>query len=348
MVVFVHAIATFEVKVGGDSDVDTGFGFGSFGVKLFFCISGYIIFTSIRPLAPSGAAMREFVRRRLIRIVPLYWAATLIYAAKLSAQGLAPSLQELACSLFFLPYANQYGVMRPILGTGWTLNCEMFFYLILAILVLASRAIRLPVALGILVALVAARASGLLAADATEPLHAIYLLSDIYLLFFCAGMLLAWAIPLLPAGPVDRLSWTARCSLLFIGLLLFVELTPHLHLPFSGEITAELLAGTWAVALCAKVDGQMQREPAGRFQRLVVMSGDGSYSTYLTHGFVMGPLARLVHSLHMPVTALEFAWAMVILCTAVGIVIFKYVEKPILSRLNVRSGSLAPVASTGA
>src|SRR6478609_4729014 len=56
---------------------------GSAGVDIFFGISGFVmVISSDRLFARPGAA-KTFITRRLIRIVPLYWAVTSIYVVAL-------------------------------------------------------------------------------------------------------------------------------------------------------------------------------------------------------------------------------------------------------------------------
>src|SRR3546814_19156334 len=50
--------------------------FGAAGVDVFFPISGFVMLISTRTLLGRPGAWRAFVRRRAIRIVPLYWLAT--------------------------------------------------------------------------------------------------------------------------------------------------------------------------------------------------------------------------------------------------------------------------------
>src|SRR3546814_7431423 len=49
---------------------------GAAGVDVFFPISGFVMLISTRTLLGRPGAWRAFVRRRAIRIVPLYWLAT--------------------------------------------------------------------------------------------------------------------------------------------------------------------------------------------------------------------------------------------------------------------------------
>ena len=56
---------------------DLGFGrLGWLGVILFFVISGFIMVHASRRLFGTAGARAEFLRRRLARIVPLYWLVT--------------------------------------------------------------------------------------------------------------------------------------------------------------------------------------------------------------------------------------------------------------------------------
>jgi peptidoglycan/LPS O-acetylase OafA/YrhL len=50
--------------------------FGTFGVELFFVISGFVIMNSVRKYD-----LREFLLRRLIRIYPLFAAFTIAFFA---------------------------------------------------------------------------------------------------------------------------------------------------------------------------------------------------------------------------------------------------------------------------
>ncbi len=104
---------------------------GYFGVEIFNMISGYIIlYSTCRPESEQC-----FMRRRLIRILPLYWGLTLffygliLWKPELSVMSEARP-EYLIKSLLFVPFVNGRGYDAPILGLGWTLNYEMFFYLI--------------------------------------------------------------------------------------------------------------------------------------------------------------------------------------------------------------------------
>jgi len=81
MVVFVHL--DIQLKRLGYGTLDAPW-LGS-GVDIFFVISGFIMWVSVarRPATSAG----EFMRNRLIRIVPLYW---LVSAGVLATTIVAP------------------------------------------------------------------------------------------------------------------------------------------------------------------------------------------------------------------------------------------------------------------
>lgn len=103
--------------------------FGSFGVDIFFCISGFMIMFS------TQKSTDFFFRKRLIRILPLYYLMTIVTYLMLI---LFPSMFQqtthqpsyLIKSLLFIPFDIGGGVVQPLMRIGWTVNCEMFFYLL--------------------------------------------------------------------------------------------------------------------------------------------------------------------------------------------------------------------------
>src|ERR1700730_5914930 len=122
------SVAYFHTDFGGIR-------FGSFGVDVFFVISGFIM----AQICQTDSS--HFFLRRLVRIVPLYWALTLlIFGLAKFAPWLvyrAPAdWADLARSLFFVPYQNKSGLVQPELFLGWTLNYEMFFYVNVALALL--------------------------------------------------------------------------------------------------------------------------------------------------------------------------------------------------------------------
>lgn len=334
MVVYVHAISTYAEKIAPIS-ADTGsYGLGELGVKLFFCISGFIIYQAAQNLGVGWASVSYFIRRRLIRIAPLYWLATLVYAAKLTLQGSAPEWSEIAKSLLFVPYANEVGLMRPVLGVGWTLNFEMFFYLILAIALFFREVWRVVIIFLPMLLLVLLNHSDFIGSATAAGVSTVLLLSKDYLLFFLAGVCIALINKRFDKIPL-RTTFFHAIGVCAVALMLLVVKLSASQLEWVWIVLSELLACAFCVWICAN----STNAPLGnKISRLTTLSGDGSFSTYLFHGFVMGVVARVIFLLSLSISPVQFAILMVALCTLIGCVMYLFLEKPMLAFLNATWG----------
>lgn len=87
--------------------------FGSFGVDIFFVISGFVMAMVIA----NGESARAFSVSRLSRIVPLYFILTtcLLLLAALKPELLnstTANLTNYIKSLFFIPYFKENGALH--------------------------------------------------------------------------------------------------------------------------------------------------------------------------------------------------------------------------------------------
>jgi peptidoglycan/LPS O-acetylase OafA/YrhL len=121
---------------------------GKLGVSLFFTISGYCIAASAYKLTLKNGIVSDFLKNRLWRIFPTYWAAFLIaiiislistlFTNTTVASSLLPSWQSWFGHIFLIqPYI---GVENYIV-VYWTLSVELAFYLTVAILLLIGKKI---------------------------------------------------------------------------------------------------------------------------------------------------------------------------------------------------------------
>ena len=266
------------------------FKIGAAGVDLFFVISGFIMWMiseSDRPV--------PFWAHRAWRIIPMYWIVTALLFAKHVHDHQSPGVGRLLLSLAFIPHLDDHGQLFPILVPGWTLNFEMFFYLVFGFCLFAPRRRQLPiltVALGGFVLLGAVTASPL-----QYPL----------LLEFLAGAWLceAW-----------RRGWLKQGVVLIVaGVILFAlgRLAPY------SEAMRPLLWGLPAflvVAGCVALEPKLPKWKALRFL------GDASYSIYLTHGMVIGLLwSRL-------------GWAAGVIAIVAGAAVYVGLERPLHRRFS--------------
>ena len=54
---------------------------GAFGVDIFFVISGFVMVYACAQHFGDARSILPFLRKRVIRIVPLYWMITVLFAA---------------------------------------------------------------------------------------------------------------------------------------------------------------------------------------------------------------------------------------------------------------------------
>jgi exopolysaccharide production protein ExoZ len=133
LVVLVHT-RHFELRVLGTSAIPEWGVHLQAGVDLFFVISGYLMVAVTRRRGLETPHPLRFLARRAIRIIPLYWLVTLIVAAlMILLPSLGPRrtdsiLIEVVRSLAFWP-----GNQAPLVGQGWSLIHEMYFYIVFSV-----------------------------------------------------------------------------------------------------------------------------------------------------------------------------------------------------------------------
>jgi len=99
--------------------------FGRYGVQLFFCISGFVIFWTLA----RTPRLIDFAFSRYSRLYPAYWAALALCALAAALHGQPLSLAEYAANATMLE--TFLGV--PYVDTVfWTLAIELVFYVWMA------------------------------------------------------------------------------------------------------------------------------------------------------------------------------------------------------------------------
>lgn len=132
-VIMYHIVNDAAISQGIDIHFFHSLGsWGFCGVDVFFVISGFVMIESQRT-RPTNSF--EFFKARLLRIVPIYWLLTFCYWVFATiAPSYFPHITAtpswLFTSLFFV--SGILGIGKPIIGQGWTLEFEMFFYLVFA------------------------------------------------------------------------------------------------------------------------------------------------------------------------------------------------------------------------
>lgn len=304
---------------------------GAHGVDVFFVISGFII---------AYVGMRSpdrFFTRRLIRVVPFYWTATLVVfvAACLFPHIFRSTRQDyvqLICSLLFLPRETAYAGMFPTLLLGWSLNYEMYFYVMFAAALAISRRYALLLcSAGIALVTGAIDLSGVL--DSSIRFYARPLVFE-----FVFGIFACYLFN----SARNHTEWFASRSHLRWILVILATLAAcaigieEYHQSFG--IPRFISAGVPAFVLVLSVlllEGQYGL--AAR-SRLIFLVGESSYILYLIHPYVIyGVLRTAFAHHHGGMTTLQtvmLVTALMSISTVVAVLIHLWFEKPLLSRLK--------------
>ena len=304
---------------------DEGFDIGRAGVDVFFVISGVIMWriTAGRDVPPLA-----YLWRRVTRVAPLYWLATLLVAGIAAAwpgflPQVSPDPRHLALSLALVPHFDPLGRPFPTLPPGWSLIYEAIFYLIFAAALIGPRAWRGRMVVGALSAVIV---SGIVLRDPAYILGANPMLWQ-----FAAGLGLGLALEH-QALPSRRWGWLLIAAALAIWTVIqssgvFVELWR----PFFWGVPAMVLV---AGALTLEVGGGVAAWPW--LKRL----GDSSYAIYLFH---MPAVAVVAHTL-----GVAHPWAFIpaamLAAIGAGLAAHVWIETPLLGW--ARSAGVSPAPST--
>lgn len=329
-VIFTHAITRIGITfpgMGHDSFL-TRPGFltiGDSGVDLFFVISGFIILYVHRGDFGKPRAPLKFMAKRIFRVVPIYWFLTTMTVVLLAS---APQLFRthyagidvpwIVGSYFFLPVPAPTGATGPVVGVGWTLNYEMFFYSAFAVALLLSPKVGLQLVFICFGALVAVGTQ----LQAANPL--VSFVTDWLLLDFLLGVAIAWRF--LSRGP---LSDAARHAVLLIGII-YLAATIVWTPPETGPLRFFLWGIPTALIVFA---ASSSRGSNSRFAGLLSKLGDASYSIYLFQFFALPAWARAMQAIGTGPLSFELNVALLtILVTVSGVGCWFFLERP-LTRL---------------
>lgn len=333
-VVFYHdGIETTNICTSIGTPCNYDFWVGGFGVPLFFIISGFImVMTSWNSFGQVGAPL-DFIKRRITRIVPLYWLITsiavigiIISPSMLNVPVLDPLY--IAASYLFWPVTRVNGLVRPIANLGWTLNLEMMFYVVFTVALFFSRARGLVIAIGFLAAMSVLQTIGVFGKSGALESTPLNFWADPIILNFIMGMIIA---ALFRRGVRLNLIETSLLIVISIfGILLvgnfsgFLNALPEDHI--INRVTAMI------PMLCLVIAATMgpQLDSSKTFWRAGLLAGDASYSLYLIHPFILRPLGKIwAKFIGTGLPVWSFTVLGVFVALSGGLILYWIVERPL-------------------
>jgi len=297
--------------------------YGAYGVDIFFVVSGFVMFYTT---FETGISPSTFMIKRLIRIFPLYFMLStamlvLVVLSPASFNQESPDIAAYLESIFFIPHWNpRLHNLEPILGQGWTLNYEMFFYLLFA----ASLFIRHRLnGFAVLPAIAVLVVFGLLHPIENPPFITY---TNTLMLEFCFGIVIAAAF-IIPAKV--NLRWPAALMVLFGAASVYLfAFHADAH---ASEVARPLFVGL-PCALCVTALVAVERRGWLPNLAFLALLGDASYSLYLVHGFVLGFARRLWQQLVAYDSVLShalFITANLVLSVVAALLIYRHLERKV-------------------
>lgn len=276
------------------------FGSGSVGVPIFFMISGFIMVITTRNGDSSLRYVGNFYLKRAIRIIPIYFILTLLFISALGDLNiyLSTFFDRLIAGVLFIPtYINHVGPSygMPPLKVGWSLNYEIFFYLLLGLSLLAGkyRWLALTSAILFLVVMIPLYTNGYVMGSLSGwygySSAYLSLITNPIILYFLVGISIGRAY-LSSYNVVELKYWNGVVvlfSLLFLSV--YFGLVPFM----KGYVWDLLIVGGLFFSV-------MMRNKVAPFRigRPLVFIGDISYSLYLVHPIVLTLTPRLLKAMN--------------------------------------------------
>jgi len=272
-------------------------GWGASGVDLFFVISGFVmLYTQL----DHKRSVRDFLVSRAIRIIPIYWLLTIIIAvvylvAPFAFRELVVTPDWLLASLSFMSTGliGKY----PIVYQGWTLEWEMFFYLVFGIsLFFRSWTATLTATTVVLLAVALA-------------------VSNFILMEFVAGLLIAL---LFKKYGIKRFE---RTSLIVGSLLLLISINSDVRALTESRV---ILWGIPSVLIVYGAVTTMQLNSS-----IGKLLGDASYSIYLIQMLSIPIFYKALSIISVNVNSDIMAIICLVATAIGGTIMHLTVEKPI-------------------
>jgi exopolysaccharide production protein ExoZ len=301
----------------------------SAGVDIFFVISGFIMLVTT---AGKSISPFDFWWRRIIRIVPMYWLVTAFMTAVMlivpkALQTARYEPWHLLGSYIFVPVLHPVEhKFEPLVTPGWTLNYEMFFYLIFGLFLLVPARLRFAGTVASLTVLVLVGAALMPARTSVAGFY-----TDTIILEFAFGMALG---EIARRGDLyGRMPALLGWALLIGGLMLLV-----VPLPFSSDTPRALARGPFATAVVA---GVLILEAHARVREMPLLRalGDASYSIYLSQLVFTSALSQAWRKVGLDQGwggLVAFSTLDILTCALGGWLCYRLVEKPLTHLLRPR------------
>lgn len=286
---------------------------GAAGVDLFFIISGFIM---VYITNNRNVSFSDFISKRLIRILPLYWFMTTIAAV---VYILYPSLinsqngnTTIINSYTLFPTADTL-----LLTVAWTLRYEFIFYFIFSFSILLGmqKYFICAAIITMLTSLSFFNPQGFYTSFITNPI----------MIEFVIGMALYYLVENIKKGSYSYLMIITGIATLLATNMLGYDIDYRV-LCYSTSMALIFLGVT---TLEHRIKGSDNMA-----SRIFKRTGDASFSIYLTHIFSIG-IVSFAFNHHVPLfNRVTFIPISIAFSVIAGIICYEFIEKPLTSAVR--------------
>ncbi|MGE0755261.1 MAG: acyltransferase family protein [Alphaproteobacteria bacterium] len=304
---------------------------GTFGVYIFFILSGFSMWYVYADTELSKQSLRAFYVSRFARIFPLYLLVNWKFVSNITSVSHA---KIFIYNISFLFGFSDPGALSGVTG-GWSIGIEWVFYIAFPLLWACLSGWRTMLVLTLLaLGINQLYVASIFPEGDFGSLWVIYTQFPVFIVYFLSGILCADLFQRFykhqPAGLSSEQQWLARLGIVLCIFIVFFfpskDIKDYLwgwHFPLIIFLSA------LAVLLCAIV-----QDISPRGVKWCKFLGDISFSTYLTHYLVFKHGTRIFEE-YLPGTSL---WLMLPVFCCITIVVayllFRFYEAPARKFLN--------------
>ena len=327
LVVFMHITGTYN-ETYHSSFLDNIFSFGGAGVDIFFVLSGFIITYSNTKSITNPTDISKFIKKRIIRIFPIYWVIISIF---LLLQLLLPLFYKTHFQFTITNLLSTYLLLpnhTMVNGVSWSLTNELFFYLLFIVALLVPKKNYILLLLFIYLTFLIVFPTVFNVKSNTNNFT--FLLLFPMNIEFLLGIIVVLCIDNFP------IKWSI--SFLILGIVLFITAAIFSNtgnfILNNGYDRVILYGLPSFVIILALVKYELNKQV--NIPSLILKLGDASYSIYLFHLPLVAAFFKIVLKLHITnyLLILLLISGLVIAICYVGIIIYNKVEMPLIKWLN--------------
>lgn len=334
LVIFYH-LTGVQIQSSATHAMPNFLQFGAVGVDIFFLISGFLMMAITRDTHTGAASAAQFMKRRLLRIYPMYWVVSIpvVYLLFFSSRDLLASLRLNPDAVRYVPDLPIYllksallfpQVNLPPLTISWTLIHEVYFYCVFGLLLLLPK--RTHSSLLVAWSIITLIFWCVFKPTQYQPIR--YLLCNPLTLEFTTGCLLAAVLTKQQHIAYPRFVLFLGCIAFAVSWWIWIMRHGY-EFPIADDRVLYFLLP------CALVlAGLVSMEHRDKYLHHTLQTiGDASYSLYLTHiiflsiGRKWWKLQSLDDSL---LNNLLFWPSLFAITIAAGMLCYYYIEKPLL------------------